>query len=401
MVTGIPHLNNVLAGGKSCQGVGVLPQTAGDNGTIRLNGVHSVIAVIVGSALVIDGQPAGFLQIKAVDRIFQRIVTAGCSNGNGAVGGISGCHVLDDDPQELHGNGNGPSDGGGFIRIPDIKDVVSHIQSGQFIGLLPLCVLVRSRDIFSGHRQQGKLVAASRLSGCYGRFAVINTAGDLGQVDLDLAIAVGGVDRLSLLIRGAGLCHLGDGDSAQRQNDGQRIDFHCTADALVSGLIRCGQNIAAAEGQDIAAREAVTALTGSEQFQVIERDAGDFGHLVAFACELFSGVNQRGTIGVFTESGHGRVGIPLIQVHEAVAGHTGAFVLDRGTVDATEDGIKGIHVGFTHVRRKVLTGGCFGIIILIVADSGRDGVILVIGHLQHDLHVAGNGSRNGCPVLLR
>ena len=190
VVVGIPHLNDILAVGKLRKGVGLLPQGSGNDSAIRLNGIHGVIAVIVRGTLVIDGQLAGRLQIQIVDRILQSADAAGSGNGNGAVGCISGCHVMDDDPQELHSNGNGNSDDSGFIGIPDIEDIVSHIQSGKLIGLLPLGILIRDRGVFSGHRQQGELVAAGYLSGSLGCFAVIDAAGDLTQVDRDLAIAV-------------------------------------------------------------------------------------------------------------------------------------------------------------------------------------------------------------------
>ena len=97
---------------------------------------------------------------------------------------------MDDDPQELHGNGNGTSDYGGFIRIADIQNIDAFIQPGKLIVRCPCSVLVRSRSIVSGHRQQGKLVAAGCLSSILRRFAVIDAASDPVQVDSDLAIAV-------------------------------------------------------------------------------------------------------------------------------------------------------------------------------------------------------------------
>ena len=152
-------------------------------------------------------------------------------------------------------------------------------------------------------------------------------------------------------------------------------------------------------GQDIAAGETVTALIGLEQFQVIEPDAGDLGHLVAVTCKLFNCIDQGSTVSIFAERGHGRIGIPFVQVHKAVAGHA-ALPLDCGTVDAAEDGIEGIFVGF-HIlaRRKVLAGGGFGIVILILTDGGFHSISAAVCHLQHDLHIAGNGSRNGRSVF--
>ena len=175
--------------------------------------------------MVIDGQLAGSFQIKTVDCIFQLAGSAGSSNGNGAVGCGSCFHALDNDPQELDRNVNGSGNHVRCIDVADIENVVSRIQSGHLRVLRPLCIIIRCRDIFSGDGQQCKLIASGYLSGFTGRFAVINAAGDLVKVNRDLAIAVGGVDRTSYFIRGDGLCYLGDGNSALRQNDGQRINY--------------------------------------------------------------------------------------------------------------------------------------------------------------------------------
>ena len=66
-----------------------------------------------------------------------------------------------------------------------------------------------------------------------------------------------------------------------------------------------------------------------------------------------------------------------------------------------EDGIEVITVGFYNcIRHKILTGGSFGIVILIMADISCYSIFAAVRYLQHDLHIAGNGCRNGCAVLL-
>ena len=390
----IPHFDNIFAGGKLREHIDLLPQKPRAGRTIRLNGIHGVIPVIVRGVMIVDGQLAGCLQIQIIDGVLHLAGSTGGGDGDGAVGPIGSLHIVNDNPLELHGENNGLGGNVSGIDIANVQGIRACVQSGELALCAPLGILIWSRRFFPGHRQQGDLIVAGNFTCGDGSSSVIGTAGDPAQVDGNLAVMVGSVDRLPLFIRSGLLRHLGDGDGALRQKNGEWLNFHFAAGAAVSGFICCGEDITAAMGQVEAAGEAVTSLVGFKQFKAIEFDVGDLGHLVAAAGEFFGGIEECRAVGIFAERHHRRVGVPLIQVYKAVAGDAGALVPHCGAIDAPEHGIElniRLHV---FAGYEGLGGGRFGVIILILADGGLDRGIRSASHLEHDLHITGNGGRD-------